>query len=77
VELFLFEEGILLIHEVALRPRNSGHFTFGPCVASQIEQYLHAICGLPLGDTTFLFPVVRMNLLGNLWGTGRLNGIAA
>lgn len=70
VEQFLLEDDILLINEVAPRPHNSGHFTFGACVTSQFEQHLRAICGLPLGDTTLLHSVVMMNLLGDLWRDG-------
>jgi 5-(carboxyamino)imidazole ribonucleotide synthase len=70
VELFLLEDDILLINEVAPRPHNSGHFTFGACVTSQFEQHLLAICGLPLGDSSLMRPVVMVNLLGDLWRNG-------
>jgi len=73
VELFLLEDDRLLINEIAPRPHNSGHFTFGACVTSQFEQHLRAICGLPLGDCTLLSPVVMMNLLGDLWENGPPN----
>jgi 5-(carboxyamino)imidazole ribonucleotide synthase len=70
IELFLLEDDTLLINEVAPRPHNTGHFTFGACVTSQFEQHLRAICGLPLGDTSLMHPVVMMNLLGDLWRNG-------
>ncbi|HSF10237.1 MAG TPA: 5-(carboxyamino)imidazole ribonucleotide synthase [Nitrospirales bacterium] len=70
VELFLLEDDTLLINEIAPRPHNSGHFTFGACVTSQFEQHLRAICGLPLGDTSLMHPVVMVNLLGDLWRNG-------
>ena len=70
VELFLLEDDILLINEVAPRPHNSGHFTFGACVTSQFEQHLRAICGLPLGDSSLMRSVVMVNLLGDLWQNG-------
>ena len=70
VELFLLEDDTLLINEVAPRPHNSGHFTFGACVTSQFEQHLRAICGLPLGDSSLMRPVVMVNLLGDLWRNG-------
>ena len=70
VEFFLLEDDTLLINEVAPRPHNSGHFTFGACVTSQFEQHLRAICGLPLGDTSLMHPVVMVNLLGDLWRDG-------
>jgi len=68
--LFLLEDDTLLVNEVAPRPHNSGHFTFGACVTSQFEQHLRAICGLPLGDSSLMRPVVMVNLLGNLWRNG-------
>jgi 5-(carboxyamino)imidazole ribonucleotide synthase len=70
VELFLLEDDTLVINEVAPRPHNSGHFTFGACVTSQFEQHLRAICGLPLGDSSLMHPVVMVNLLGDLWRNG-------
>jgi 5-(carboxyamino)imidazole ribonucleotide synthase len=70
VELFLLEDDTLLTNEVAPRPHNTGHFTFGACVTSQFEQHIRAICGLPLGDTSLMQPVVMMNLLGDLWRNG-------
>jgi len=70
VELFLLEDDTLLVNEIAPRPHNSGHFTYGACVTSQFEQHLRAICGLPLGDSSLMHPVVMMNLLGDLWQNG-------
>ena len=70
VELFLLEDDVLLINEVAPRPHNSGHFTFGACVTSQFEQHLRAICGLPLGVSSLMHPVTMVNLLGDLWQEG-------
>jgi 5-(carboxyamino)imidazole ribonucleotide synthase len=70
VEFFLLEDDTLLINEVAPRPHNSGHFTFGACVTSQFEQHLRAICGLPLGDSSLMRPVMMVNLLGDLWRNG-------
>jgi 5-(carboxyamino)imidazole ribonucleotide synthase len=71
VELFLLEDDVLLINEVAPRPHNSGHFTFGACVTSQFEQHLRAICGLPLGVSSLMHPVTMVNLLGDLWQDGQ------
>ncbi len=58
------------LYEVAPRPHNSGHFTFGACVTSQFEQHLRAICGLPLGNSSLMRPVLMVNLLGDLWRNG-------
>ncbi len=67
VEFFLTEDDELLINEIAPRPHNSGHFTLDACVTSQFEQQVRAVCGLPLGATRLLSPVVMLNLLGELW----------
>ena len=67
VEFFLTGDGRLLINEIAPRPHNSGHLTIEACATSQFEQQLRAICGLPLGDTTYLKPAAMANLLGDLW----------
>ncbi len=77
VEMFLLGDGRLLINEIAPRPHNSGHFTFGACVTSQFEQQLRAVCGLPLGDTSLLRPAVMANLLGDLWEKGEPDWAAA
>lgn len=67
VELFLTGEGRLLVNEIAPRPHNSGHLTIEACTTSQFEQQLRAICGLPLGDSSYRRPVAMANLLGDLW----------
>lgn len=63
IEMFVTADGIL-VNELAPRPHNSGHYTMDACVTSQFEQHLRAICGLPLGDTQLLSPVVMVNILG-------------
>lgn len=70
VELFVTREGGLLVNEIAPRTHNSGHYTLGACAASQFEQHLRAICGLPLASAALLRPAVMLNLLGDLWRAG-------
>ena len=70
VEFFLTGNGKLLVNEIAPRPHNSGHLTFGPCVTSQFEQQVRAVCGLPLGSAEFLRPAAMANLLGDIWSAG-------
>ncbi|RYM32609.1 5-(carboxyamino)imidazole ribonucleotide synthase [Brumimicrobium glaciale] len=65
VELFLTEEGLLLVNEVAPRTHNSGHHTIECNYVSQFEQHLRAILGLPLGDTAIKTAGVMINLLGD------------
>jgi 5-(carboxyamino)imidazole ribonucleotide synthase len=70
VEFFLTKRGDLLVNELAPRPHNSGHYSFDACVTSQFEQQLRAVCGLPLGETRLLSPVLMRNLLGDVWADG-------
>jgi len=77
VEFFLTESDDLLINEIAPRPHNSGHLTFGPCVTSQFEQQLRAVCGLSLGSSQFYRPAAIANLLGDLWANGEPDWNAA
>ena len=67
VEMFLTEEGRLLINELAPRPHNSYHASERACSTSQFEQAIRAVCGLPLGDVEILRPAAIANLLGDLW----------
>lgn len=67
---FFVTAGQLLVNEIAPRPHNSGHYTLDASVTSQFEQQVRAVCGLPLGDTRLLSPVVMVNLLGELWTSG-------
>uniref|UniRef100_A0A2P2KDZ8 phosphoribosylaminoimidazole carboxylase n=1 Tax=Rhizophora mucronata TaxID=61149 RepID=A0A2P2KDZ8_RHIMU len=65
VELFLTNDGQILLNEVAPRPHNSGHHTIESCYTSQFEQHLRAVVGLPLGDPSMKTPAAVMyNLLG-------------
>ncbi|MEO6847508.1 MAG: 5-(carboxyamino)imidazole ribonucleotide synthase [Chthoniobacterales bacterium] len=67
VEFFVGKDGELLVNELAPRPHNSGHYSFDACVTSQFEQHVRAVCGLPLGDSRLLSPVVMVNILGDVW----------
>lgn len=64
VEIFHAENGHLLINEIAPRPHNSGHYTLDVCTASQFEQQVRVMCGLPIGETRLLCPAVMVNLIG-------------
>lgn len=64
VEMFVTDEGGVLVNEIAPRPHNSGHYTIEGCVTSQFANHIFAITGLPLGETTLIRPSVMVNLLG-------------
>ncbi len=67
IEYFVLVGEKLVVNEIAPRPHNSGHYTLDACVASQFEQQVRALCGLPLWSTRLLTPAVMVNLLGDLW----------
>ena len=60
----------LVVNEIAPRPHNSGHCTIEAAAASQFEQQLRAVCGLPLGDGACR-PAAMAQLLGGLWAGGQ------
>lgn len=68
---FFISNGELLVNEIAPRPHNSGHYTLDACITDQFEQQVRAVCGLPLGETTLLSPVVMINMLGDIWHNGQ------
>lgn len=65
IELFLTQDGSVLVNEIAPRTHNSGHFSLDACETSQFAQILRAVCNLPLGSTTMKSAgAVMVNLLG-------------
>lgn len=78
VEMFLTEEGELLVNELAPRPHNSGHLSIEAHTISQYDLQVRTLCNLPLGDVTRKVPAAAMvNLLGDLWIDGRADEDAA
>jgi 5-(carboxyamino)imidazole ribonucleotide synthase len=70
VEMFLTRDGRLLVNELAPRPHNSFHHSERGASTSQFEQFVRAVCGLPLGSVDVLRPAAIANLLGDLWENG-------
>ncbi|MXV15450.1 5-(carboxyamino)imidazole ribonucleotide synthase [Hufsiella ginkgonis] len=64
VEMFLTNDGTILVNELAPRPHNSGHHSIEGNRTSQFAQHLRAIFGLPLGDTACIGNAIMVNLLG-------------
>jgi 5-(carboxyamino)imidazole ribonucleotide synthase len=64
VEMFVTQQGELLVNELAPRPHNSGHWTIDACITSQFEQLVRAIAGLPLGSVEHHSDAVMKNLIG-------------
>jgi len=65
VEMFVTHNDEVLVNELAPRPHNSGHWTIDGCVTSQFEQFVRAVCGLPLGSTERHSDAVMKNLIGD------------
>jgi 5-(carboxyamino)imidazole ribonucleotide synthase len=65
VEMFVERGDTVLVNELAPRPHNSGHWTIDACIASQFEQLVRAICGLPLGSPERHSDAVMKNLIGD------------
>jgi phosphoribosylaminoimidazole carboxylase len=70
VELFLMEDGQLIVNEIAPRPHNSGHYTIEACpTMSQYKAQLLAILGImpdfPNSTIPSMFPAtIMLNILG-------------
>ena len=67
IEMFVTRSGELFVNELAPRPHNSYHQSERGCVTSQFEQFVRAVCNLPLGDTSVISPCAIVNLLGEVW----------
>lgn len=65
LELFVTKDGTLLANEIAPRTHNSGHWSIDACSASQFENHVRAVCGLPLGDATPHSAAEMLNLIGD------------
>ncbi|GAB4378846.1 MAG: 5-(carboxyamino)imidazole ribonucleotide synthase [Salibacteraceae bacterium] len=70
VEMFMKEDGQVLINEIAPRPHNSGHHTIEACFTSQYDQHLRAIMNWPLGHTVLRCAAAMANLLGEKGHSG-------
>ncbi len=64
VEMFVTQDGRVLVNEIAPRPHNSGHWTIDACPASQFELHVRAVAGLPLPPATRHSDAVMKNLVG-------------
>lgn len=64
VEMFVLENGEIVINELAPRPHNSGHYSIEGCNISQFHQHIRAICGWPLRQPKLWSPTIMVNILG-------------
>jgi 5-(carboxyamino)imidazole ribonucleotide synthase len=76
IEMFLRGQDKVLVNEIAPRVHNSGHHTIEASMASQFENHIRAITGMPLGDTGMQVPAAAMvNILGNRTGAAEPRGV--
>ncbi|WP_337997200.1 5-(carboxyamino)imidazole ribonucleotide synthase [Oleispirillum naphthae] len=64
IEMFVADDGRILVNEMAPRPHNSGHWTIDACITDQFEQFVRAVCNLRLGSTERHSNAEMKNLLG-------------
>ena len=64
VEMFVLEDGEIVINELAPRPHNSGHYSIEACNVSQFHQHIRAVCGWPLRKPRLWAPSIMVNVLG-------------
>ena len=64
IELFVLDDGSIVVNELAPRVHNSGHWTIEGAVTSQFEQHVRALVGLPLGAPDARGSTAMVNLLG-------------
>lgn len=64
VEMFVLEDGEIVINELAPRPHNSGHYSIEACNVSQFHQHVRAVCGWPLRKPKLWAPSIMVNVLG-------------
>lgn len=75
MELFLREDGAVLVNEIAPRVHNTGHYTIEASECSQFENHARAVLGLPLGSPRLVVPAaVMVNLLAGGDGPGMPQG---
>jgi 5-(carboxyamino)imidazole ribonucleotide synthase len=63
---FFVERGRLVANEIAPRVHNSGHWTTEGAVASQFENHVRAVAGLPLGSTKVTGHSAMVNFIGRM-----------
>lgn len=64
VEMFVLDNGDILVNELAPRPHNSGHYSIEATNSSQFHQHIRAICGWPLNKPKLWSDSVMINVLG-------------
>ena len=71
VEMFLLDDGRLVVNELVPCAHATYQATEGACATSQFEQLVRAITGLPLGATEVVRPGASVTMPGELWQGGQ------
>ena len=65
LELFITKDGKVLANEIAPRTHNSGHWTIDACSASQFDNHVRTVCGLPVANPHQHSAAEMINLIGD------------
>ncbi len=65
LELFVTKDGEILANEIAPRTHNSGHWTIDACSASQFDNHIRTVCGLPVANPNQHSAAEMINLIGD------------
>ncbi len=63
LEMWVSPDNALFINEISPRVHNSGHLTMEAAGASQFEQHVRAVVGLPIEDVSDTRPSAMVNIL--------------
>lgn len=75
IEMFLLENGEVIVNEIAPRVHNSGHYTIEACKTSQFTQHVLAITEQDLESTDMIVRAAAMiNILGERTGLSEAKG---
>lgn len=64
IELFIDNNGDVLVNETAPRVHNSGHHTIEAHYSSQFDMLWRVMLGYPLGNTKPILPSIMINIIG-------------
>ena len=70
VEFFLDLEGTLTVHALAPRPHATYHHSERGAATGQFEQFVRALCGLPLGSVAVVKPCAVAMMTRSWWRNG-------
>lgn len=72
VEMFIDNNGEVLVNETAPRVHNSGHHTIESHFCSQFDMLWRIMLGYPMGNTDVILPSIMINIIGALGHKGEV-----